>query len=255
MPNTFYAKQAEYAAWQASPVLNKTGQLALQLLVGPSIILLPGAILWLVQSIKMRDWGTLSAAAWWLGYISLYVARLPLYQHGRYIMPAIPVFLLFSMLGFLTFLSSGMLRKYNWFMGTLWRTSLVMVTLLFVLLGARSYGEDVGLIESEMVETAKWARRQLPENALIAAHDIGALGYFDAHPLIDLAGLISPEAVPFMRDEGQLEAFLDQRGADYLIAFPEFYPELIKGRQEVYITQGEFSPGIGHENMVIYRWK
>ena len=29
-----------------------------------------------------------------------------------------------------------------------------------------------------------------------------------------------------MRDETRLAKFLDQRGANYLIAFPAFYPEL-----------------------------
>jgi len=62
----------------------------------------------------------------------------------------------------------------------------------------------VGLIESEMVVTAKWAAQNIPLIPIIAAHDIGALGYFDHHQLIDLAGLVSPEVIPFMRDETRL---------------------------------------------------
>lgn len=130
-----------------------------------------------------------------------------------------------------------------------------MITLLFMGLGARSYGEDVAVIESEMVATAEWASENLPANAVIAAHDIGALGYFDNHDLIDLAGLISPEAVPFMRDETRLKSYLDQRGANYLIAFPEFYPELTLELDIIYVTMGQFSTRFGHQNMVIYRWK
>jgi hypothetical protein len=42
MPNTFYAKQAEYTAWQALPALERLGQMLLQLLVGPSLVLVPG---------------------------------------------------------------------------------------------------------------------------------------------------------------------------------------------------------------------
>ena len=38
-------------------------------------------------------------------------------------------------------------------------------------------------------------------NAIVAAHDIGALGYLDDHQLVDLAGLITPEVIPFMLDE------------------------------------------------------
>jgi hypothetical protein len=44
MPNTFYAKQAEYVDWQARPFLSRFGDLSLQFLAGPSLALLPGAI-------------------------------------------------------------------------------------------------------------------------------------------------------------------------------------------------------------------
>jgi len=55
---------------------------------------------------------------------------------------------------------------------------------------------------------------------LIAAHDIGALGFFGRHDtMIDLAGLVSPQVVPFIRDEPRLAAYMDERPVEYLIAF------------------------------------
>ena len=81
----------------------------------------------------------------------------------------------------------------------------------FIFLGARSYAQDVAVIESEMVVTAKWVASNLPADALIAAHDIGALGYFDYHELIDLAGLVSPDVIPFIRNEPQLANYLNQQ--------------------------------------------
>jgi hypothetical protein len=223
--------------------------------VGPALILAPGAIGWAAISVRRRDWGTLMGMLWFAGYVWLYVSRLPLYQHGRYIMPAMPIFFLWGLLGLLEFSRSQVVGRYQWFTWTLWRMSVVMVALLFVGLGARSYGEDVAVIESEMVAAAKWARRELPEDAVIAAHDIGALGYFDDHRLIDLAGLVSPEAIPLMRDESRLASFLDEKKADYLIAFPAFYPELSRRGKIVYTTMGPFSPRFGYENMTAYRWK
>jgi len=185
----------------------------------------------------------------------LYVSRLPLYQHGRYVMPAMPIFFLWGLLALADFTQSKLFGRYHWFAQTLWQASLALVAILFVVLGARSYGQDVALIESEMVVSAQWAAANLPPDAVIAAHDIGALGYFDRHALIDLAGLISPEVVPFIRDETQLSAFLDRSGADYLIAFPDFYPQLILHREQVFQTEGIFAPNSGGKNMVIYRWK
>ncbi len=254
MPNTFYAKQAEYAAWQARPLYYRLGVLLVQLLTGPGVVLLPGAIgaVWL--SVRRRDWPMLAAMLWCLGYLLLYILRLPAYQHGRYLMPAMPIFFLFGMLAFLEFRRSPVLGRYHWAAQTAWQFSLVLVTFGFTILGARSYGEDVGLIESEMVVTAKWAAGNLPPDAVVAAHDIGALGYFDHHRLIDLAGLVSPEVVPFMRDEARLAEFLNQRGADYLIAFPAFYPALTRAAEPVFVSAGSFAPAMGEKNMAVYRW-
>ena len=255
MPNTFYAKQAEYAAWQMLPMAHRLGQMFLQLLVGPGLVLIPGVIAWSVKSIQGRKWGSLAALIWCAGYIWLYISRLPVYQHGRYLMPAMPLFLLFGLLAFAEFDSGKMFARHHWVAQILWRGSLGMLTMGYIFLGARSYAQDVAVIESEMVVTAKWVAENLPAGATIAAHDIGALGYFDKHELIDLAGLISPQVIPFIRDEPQLAAYLNAKGADYLIAFPESYPLLSAGMQQVFSTNSEITQRYGRQNMVVYLWK
>lgn len=255
MPNTFYAKQAEYAAWQLLPITERLGQMFLQLLVGPSLALIPGIIGWLAKSIKERMWGSLAALIWCAGYFGLYISRLPMYQHGRYIIPAMPIFFLFGLLAFAEFDKSKIFSRYHWVAQTLWRGGTAMLAFGFIILGARSFASDVALIESEMVVTAKWAAENLPPDSIIAAHDIGALGYFDQHELIDLAGLISPEVIPFIRDEPRLAVFLDEKNADYMIAFPEFYPVLSAGLDEIFTTDSEITRSLGKKNMVIYLWK
>ena len=255
MPNTFYAKQAEYVDWQALPITNRLGQMFLQLLVGPSLVLLPGVIGWLLKSVRQKMWGSLAALIWCAGYFGLYVSRLPVYQHGRYIMPAMPVFFLFGLLAFAEFDKGKLFARYHWIAQTAWRASVIMLVISFIVLGSRSYARDVAVIESEMVVTAKWAAENIPPDALIAAHDIGALGYFDHHELIDLAGLISPDVIPFIRDEPQLANYLDQRGADYLIAFPEFYPLMVKRADAVFVTNSAITLTFDQNNMVVYLWK
>jgi hypothetical protein len=256
MPNTFYAKQAEYILWQQTPFLDRFRDMSLQLLVGPSLVLIPGIIGWLVKSIKQKMWGSLAALLWVAGYLILYISRLPVYQHGRYIMPAMPIFFLFGLLAFAEFDAGRLFARYHWIGQTIWRASLVMLAVAFIFLGAQSYANDVAFIESEMVVTAKWAATNLPPDALIAAHDIGALGYFDNHELIDLAGLISPEVIPFIRDEPKLAEYLDQRSADYLIAFPGFYPTLNKNAKVVFTSNSVITKTLfEEENMTVYVWK
>ncbi len=253
-PNTFYAKQAEYAAWQARPLTEKFGLTFLQILIGPSVFLLPGAIVWLVRSIRERDWGTLAGMTWFAGFVLLYALRLPPYQHGRYLIPAMPVFFLWGALGVARTLTRTATRIEVRLTRFAWVASVVLLAVGFWGWGAYSYGQDVAYIESEMVTTARWVDANLPPDALIAAHDIGALGYFDHHELIDLAGLVSPEVIPFLRDEGKIAAYLDAHDADYFIAFPSLYPDLAARSEIVFTTAGPFAPSLGGENLVVYRW-
>lgn len=255
MPNTFYAKQAEYAAWQAKPILERLGQLLLQLLAGAGIALVPGVVAWVVLSVKKKLWGSLAAILWCFGYLALYLLRLPVYQHGRYIMPAMPIFFLFGALALIQFDQSRAFKRYHWAAQAVWQLSVGVICAAFIFVGANAYAEDVALIESEMVVTAKWVSQNLPPEALLAVHDIGALGYFDKHQILDLAGLISPEVIPFIKDEEKLAKYLDQEGADYLIAFPGFYPLLTRNRTPIFVSHSSITLALGEKNMAVYRWK
>jgi len=254
MPNTFYAKQAEYVAWQERPFITRLGLTMLQLWTGPVFALLPGVIGWLVMSIRRREWGTLTGMVWFFGYIFIYMERLPPYQHGRYIMPAMPVLFLWGLAGLFEFLASNMLGRFQWMGANAWRWLVISLCTMFFGMGVWSYAMDVALIESEMVQTAKWVSENIDRGEIIGAHDIGALGYFDSHELIDLAGLISPEVVPFIRDEARLAVFLTERGADYLITFPDFYQDLVSDLEKVYVTNSSIAPSLNGENMVVFRW-
>jgi hypothetical protein len=254
MPNTFYAKQAEYAAWQARPFLFRFGQLSLQFFAGPSLALLPGAIGWFIVSLRKRDWGTLAGMVWFAGYLYLYVERLPVYQHGRYIMPAMPIFFLWGIAALVKFANSKIIGRYHWFVSTGWNFIVGVLCAAFWFVGANTYIQDVALIESEMVASAKWVAENVPQGDIVAAHDIGALGYFDSHELIDLAGLVSPEVIPFIRDEEKLAGYLDEEGVAYLTAFPEFYPLLSEQAKPAFVTGG-LGPKLGGENMVVFHWR
>jgi hypothetical protein len=240
---------------QTTPVLVTLRNVFLQLLIGPSLALLPGIFGWGIKAGREKLWASLSALIWALGYFALYASRLPLYQHGRYIMPAMPVFFLLGIFAFAEFDKSKMFKRYHWIGQFAWRALLVLLSAAFIFIGANSYARDVAVIESEMVVTAKWAAENLPSEAVIAAHDIGALGYFDDHKLIDLAGLITPDVVPFIRDEERLAKYLDAQGADYLIAFPGFYDDLTKNAEVVFVTDSAITLTFNQTNMVIYRWK
>ncbi|MEW6083855.1 MAG: hypothetical protein AB1607_04585 [Chloroflexota bacterium] len=252
MPNTYYAKQAEYEAfWLSKTQVERFVDYLLPVLASPSLVLIPGAGLWLIKMIRLRNWGALAGAIWFFGYVGIYFMRLPAYQHGRYMIPALPILYLWGMLGFLEYISA---TKSNPRLVFLWQSLLAILCLAFTFIGARQYALDVKWIETEMVETAEWIGQNLPVDAVLAVHDIGALGYFVSNPLIDMAGLVNPEIVPFIRDEERLAEYLDARSADYLVTLPNFYPNLTSENEAVFIA-GDGGISIdGEEHMVVYRW-
>ncbi len=104
---------------------------------------------------------------------------------------------------------------------------------------------DVAVIETEMVRSASWIAQHTPKASLIAAHDIGALGYFSDREILDLAGLVSPEVQPIIRDEPELAQLMDARMVDFLMTFPGWYPVLTQGKRVVFESGGGYSPTLG----------
>lgn len=268
-PNTFFAKQAEYAslrsiawvvrllaqigipgAWLGAPALEPGGPL-----VGLLLVLAPGLVMSTGQHLRRRNWAKLLPLGWCLMHLASYALRLPVtYQHGRYAIPTIPVLMVLAAEGLLGWLDFNDRRRPSWIVARAWPAIVALVGLAFWALGARAYARDVAIIESELVETARWVERHTAPESIVAAHDIGALGYFAQRPLLDLAGLVSPEVIPIIRDEPALAAYLNRNQAQLLVTFPGWYPALVREGQLLYQSDGSFSPEAGGENMAVYRW-
>jgi hypothetical protein len=251
MPNTFYAKQAEYGLfWHSKPMFERISEYLWPILASPFLVLIPAAFLWLRKRILAQHWGALASLIWVVGYVAIYFVSLPAYQHGRYIIPVLPVMYLWGILGFLEFVLSAQVNKRIAF---LWQVVTIALCLAFTYIGARQNANDVFWVESEMVATARWVNQNIPPEARLAVHDIGALGFYVQNPIVDMAGLITPEVVPFIRDEPRLAQYLDTNSVAYLITFPSFYPQLTSQRELLFEAGSEFSP-LG-ESMGVYRWK
>ena len=255
-PNTFYAKQAEYAAQLQFPLAQRLASLAVLPLAGGGVLLLPGFVAAGVRAVRGRRWGLLAAGLWWLGTLGLYALRMPVtYQHGRYLIPSMPVFFVLGCLGTVE-IFQWMRQGGRWLalLQRAWAASLAVVCVLFYLLSGFYYAQDVAIIETEMVPAAHWLAGHTAPDELIAVHDIGAVGYFSQRPLVDLAGLVSPEVIPFIRDEDRLAQYLDERQVSVLVTFPTWYRHLTDGRDVLYSSGGRYAPDLGGENMTIYRW-
>lgn len=266
LPNTFYAKQQEYAVLLAEPYLLRLARLVGTTWVGPQVLLVPG-FAWMV-------WRTLSSfpsptrgggrgegftwlpLAWWATFLALYAWRLPVtYQHGRYLIPSIPILLLYGVAGTTALIRPASPRLWTRLVGRTAIGALVVVALVFLGRGGWAYAVDVQIVNTEMVAAGLWLRDHAPAAALVAAHDIGAIGYYADQPLVDLAGLVTPEVIPFLRDESHLLAYMQSRKAAYFVTFPGWYPQLSADPCFTPVYQGNapWSPQAGGEHMVIYQ--
>jgi len=251
MPNTFYAKQAEYQEYLRSLSFSeRLTDYILPMIASPFVVLVPGFFMWMYKIIRERNWGALAGWIWFLGYVGIYFTHLPAYQHGRYIIPGFPILYLWGMIGMVEYITS---TRANQRISFLWQILLVVLVIAFQWVGASQNAQDVILIETQMVRTAQWVNENLPAESTLAIHDIGAIGYFTQNPLIDLAGLVTPDVVPFIRDEVRLAEYLNSRGADYLITFPSWYPQLTKGRSSVFQAGVDAFPF--DDKMTVYKWK
>lgn len=251
MPSTFYAKQAEYGAyWLSKPLTERLGDYLAPILASPFLALIPAAVWWLFKQIRAQNWGALASMLWFLGYVGIYFTNLPAYQHGRYIIPALPVLYLWGAVGFIEIVSLPGINKH---LVSLWQVTTIVLAVAFQILGARQNAYDVLWVETEMVRTAKWVEQNVPSDALLAVHDIGALGFYAANPIIDTAGLTTPEVVPFIRDEARLAEYLDLHSVDYLVTFPSFYPQLTPRLKLVFEAGPEDNRVHFPENMQVFR--
>jgi hypothetical protein len=257
-PNTFYAKQAEYAVLRDAPLWSRLANVGALPFVGVLVLLLPALLIAVWQAGRSRHWDLLIALGWVSALVGAYAWRLPVtYQHGRYVIPVIPVLLAAGAGGLAQVAKPTSSQLLLRIVSRAWLVGVLAIAAAFWVRGALAYQSDVQIIETEMVATARWLATHTEPNSLIAAHDIGALGYFGGRPILDMAGLVSPQVIPFIRDEDRLRSWLDQAGASYLETFPGWYPSLtasLRG-QRLFVTGAPFSPAAGGENMTVYRWE
>jgi hypothetical protein len=223
-PNTFYAKQMEYRELLETPLFTRVFNEFSPLWVGVCVLLLPGfAFNFLVSAVR-KNLTVLGYCLWVIGYIVLFAVRLPVvYQHGRYIIPVIPLFILIGFLGTEELIYRiRQIRPQNFTRLAIWG-SMLALSAAFYVRGIQAYSTDLIVIDTFMVRPAHWVAQNTPTDTVIAVHDIGAMGFFGQRSLVDLAGLVNPEVIPFIRDDVKIREYIVVSGADYFVCFNDWY--------------------------------
>jgi len=262
LPNTSAAKQAEYANLLELPLLERYGRMFLPLVVGGQLLMVPGmmvAFAVLIKRIKSNRVAILYflPVAWIFVDVSAYALRLPTaYQHGRYVMPVIPHLFLYGVGGTITIVHRARFGPVQRVTSRSLGLAAALIMPAFLVMGAQVYARDVRIINTEMVTTAKWVRDHLPPNELLAVHDIGAIGYYAPRSILDLAGLVSPEVVPFIRDHEAITELICTKKAQYLMVLPDQLPVKLDDPrlgELLFITHTDYAKEAGAGNMAVYQ--
>ena len=230
LPATFTAKNAAYGAgvnlgayadylWSALVILAP----------GVQLLLFPGLLYLLLRRLKgLNAWWPLPL--WWGALLlSAYMVWLPvLYHHGRYLFPLVPLIIVYGLTG-----GTKLLERLPF--TVLPRAVAAMLALLAILSwarGAQIYAGDVAYIYDHQVALAKWARDNTSPDAVIATHDIGAIGYYAQRKLVDIAGLASRELTTSPKDVARVLAVLEEKHVAYIFLLPSWYPPLSRALEE-----------------------
>ena len=263
LPNTASAKFEQLEIVLRLPYYERFALMWIPLLAGGLSLFLPGvfyAIRWLwKQPYGQRRWIYFLPLFWSIALIGLYAARLPAHiQHGRYVIPALPPLTLFGAMGMFLMWQDWRRKDIarRVVVQVLFVSSTLMTIAFALIIGPQIYRQDVSIINEEMVATSQWIKLNLSDDDLLAIHDIGAVGYFAPRPMIDVAGLITPEIIPIVMDGDAVWAYLEDLDADYLMAFPNQIPNRDPSDPrlcQIFITNGPTSKSVDGPNMAIYR--
>jgi len=154
---------------------------------------------------------------------------------GRYFFPLLPPMVVLGVLGL-----EPVVRRLVGSPASFLRRAAAVVVVVAVAapavealaVGAGRYAKNVADVEQSDVAAALWIRENLPAAAVLAVQDVGAVGYLTPNPLVDLAGIVTPEILPYIKGDkmgshpsrlGGLAEFVRAAGADYLLVFPSSY--------------------------------
>jgi hypothetical protein len=189
-----------------------------------------------------------------------------LYQHGRYLIPLIPCNAVIGVVGLLA--ARRLAVRRGWLPRQADQASrLVILITLLIIAGtawrlptmANLYAWNVDNINKMHVALGQWVAEHAPPDALLALNDIGAITYISERPVLDLAGLVTPEVVPLLRlpdREVRLAEFMAAQGVEYVIIFPNWFPDLAaRGDvlEPVHQVTLERNTICGGQTMVVYQ--
>ncbi len=196
----------------------------------PAMILFVVSLSGTVQALaRRRSAPHLYAHLFVIAFVAAYAWKLPfLYQDGRYLIPIIP-FVIVAMIDGLVRIGGaarGLARDAGraGSIGKALPLAVPIVAGLWMVgldvarasAGQRDFADRARHIGEVQVATARWCRDHLPASAIVATHDIGALGFYSGRPIVDVVGLLDRGIHGHIGDPRATLDFMRARGVTHL---------------------------------------
>lgn len=225
-PNTVLAKYLQYGyPWSPIKSIRFLIEITQFFILGPLFLIAPffALMIYRVWRDKLDD--LIYPLAWMVSLVGMYSIALPIiYHHGRYLMPLIPWIAILGIEGLSITIERFRGMRLFW---SVYQLALLSMVIVLWINHSTTYALQVDLLRESHMRIANWVRDNTAPDAVIATHDVGILGYMTEREIVDLAGLITPEAIPIMLDQQQLAEFSIREGSEYFIVFSGYYQELL----------------------------
>ncbi len=235
LPGTAYAK-AVFFGETAMPLINKAGFFKNRFLPFYGSFIYPASLFILPLMLFARRVITLPYL--WFYFFIFYGAYFTAYPGAiqnywnRYQHVFIPFIIMAIAVGVMA--AGGMVKKR---VVQILAMILIAVSIVYnqgisFINADRTYGAEVISTRNPKIELALWLKRNTPDNALIALHDIGTVGYYSGRKMLDLVGLVNPEVTGYYLDQQSkrviplsqrnIIGYLKEKRPDYLVMFYEW---------------------------------
>lgn len=181
-----------------------------------------------------------------IGFILMYYLMLPFsHRFGRYLMPVIPFYILSGFYGLKSLFDFLLIKKTS-------PAVINFIFLAFIVAGIILSVKEIGASSNEYSELCKyhndrhaaagrWLKKNISENAVIATHDIGAIGFYSQRKIVDMVGLVTPELISHINDKDYstfINSYLAKNKIDYLVTLRNWFE--VVNDNPIYIPVNQF---------------
>jgi len=235
----------------------------------PAVYIAPFSLLFFIiavfplgigEAIKRRL-GPYSLAFLWFfaGILVASISKPDNIHWHRYIIPYYPLFLIMVAVG-IHQLSLSFPAQKEGFWGI--AVFFVLFSFLTAIYFGIAFGKNCKDIHLQQIALGKWVKEKIPEDAILAINDAGAIKYLSQRYCIDLIGLCYPDIVmsstPRGGGNGLLYEFLEnlKKKPDYFIIYPSWFrfgTEVLGGEMGSFGLLEPTVAGAGSEPMKVFK--